>query len=103
AETAVRLARGDEDRPRHAFCGLGDAWLAAERGSTLARLGNSAEAREALDTALRLGGPDMGRVDLWLLLSKARTYVHDEEPEQASHMAGEVALAARELHFDLVA
>jgi transcriptional regulator with XRE-family HTH domain len=104
AEQACNLGnRPDlEPRPRHAFCGLGDAWLASERGASLARIGQSEAARASMDRAIQLAGPDIGRVRLWLTLAKARTHVHDGEPGEACRLASEVAARARELHFDLV-
>ncbi len=103
AEAACRLPhQPDQGRPRHVFCGLGEAWLAAERGASLARLGHSEAAREALDAALQLAGSDIGRVDLWLLLAKARTHVHDKEPGEAARLASEAARSAQQLNFDLI-
>ena len=92
----------DAGRPRHAFCDLGEAWLAAERGGSLARLGHSDAAREAIDRARLLGQADLGRVDLWLLLAQARSCAHDQEPGEACRIASRVALTARELQFDIV-
>jgi tetratricopeptide (TPR) repeat protein len=88
-----------DERPRHQLLGSDEFWLAAERGSCLARLGQSDAARAALDVALSQGGADFRHVRLWLLLAKARTYAHDGEPEEACRLAVDVAQRARQHDF----
>jgi transcriptional regulator with XRE-family HTH domain len=74
-----------------------EAWLTGERGASLARLGRTGEAREALSTALLESGPERAVDRLWLTLATARTHVEDGDSEQAARIAAPVLGAARHL------
>lgn len=70
-------------------------WLIGERGATLARLGRTAEARQALTMALADATGPRAQDRLWLLLATARTHVHDGDPEPAAQIALDVVREAR--------
>lgn len=73
------------------------AWLAGERGVSLARLGRVAEARQALGAALSGTGDERAADRLRWMLAAAWTYRDDGEPEHAARIAAEVLRAAQRL------
>ena len=74
-----------------------EGWLTGERGASLARLGRTAEARQALSAALAQTGDDRLVDRLWWTLAAARADLHDGDAEQAARIALDVLRAARRL------
>src|SRR5262249_33066924 len=93
AESCLRaLARADgalaepgglgvTERPR--FSAIDRAWLDGERGASLAKLGQTREARPILERVIAQLGPDRERDRLWLGTALASTFAQEGEPEEA--------------------
>ena len=74
-----------------------ERWLMGERGASLARLGRTREARDALSMVISEAGPERAVDRLWLEIATARTFVHDGALQQAAQISAGVLGAARRL------
>ncbi len=90
AEAALARARSDDAGARPRFSAIDASWLAGERGASLAKLGQTAEARRSLQPVLAGMGPTTERDRLWLMTSLASTYLYDGAPEEACQVASSV-------------
>lgn len=73
------------------------SWLAGERGTVLARLGRTADARRALGEALASAGDDRVVDALRWTLAAACVQLHEGDAERAGRTAADVLRAARRL------
>jgi transcriptional regulator with XRE-family HTH domain len=88
AEVALAAVPSEDDgarRPR--FSGVDRNWLDGERGASLAKLGQTADARATLQQVMAQMGPSSERDRLWLSTSLVSTHIQDGEPEQACRVA----------------
>jgi transcriptional regulator with XRE-family HTH domain len=74
-------------------------WLAGERGVSLARLGRSDEARQALAAALAQTGDERALDRLRWTLAAGRVRLHEGDAELAARVALDVLRAARRLRY----
>jgi transcriptional regulator with XRE-family HTH domain len=72
-----------------------ERWLTGERGASLARLGRTGEALEALTAAIARTGDERAVDRLWWTLATARARARDGELDRAARLAMDVLLAAR--------
>jgi transcriptional regulator with XRE-family HTH domain len=100
----MALARvGREDTPRRPrFSSVDATWLDGERGASLARLGQTVEARATLQRVLASLGPSSERDRLWLLTALAGAHVRDREPEEACRVARLALIGASRMQLEPV-
>jgi transcriptional regulator with XRE-family HTH domain len=99
AETIVqRLGPDDLDR-RPRFTMVDRNWLAGERGATLAKLGQLADAQAILQHVVASMGPTSEQDRLWLLTALAGTHIELGEPEEACRLAQTALVGAARIHL----
>jgi transcriptional regulator with XRE-family HTH domain len=89
----------DDERGRPRFTVVDRAWLAGERGASLARLGHLEEARTVLQPVLAALGPTSERDRLWLLSALAGAHADSDQPEEACRLAHAALAGAARMHL----
>ena len=89
----------DDERGRPRFTAVDQAWLAGERGASLAKLGHLEEAQAVLRPVLVTLGPTSERDRLWLLTALAAAHADADDLDEACRLARSALAGAARLHL----